>query len=103
MEGQKWGAGGKKVSSRQAKDEALRTLVKEGKGVSSPLFIFGFFASGCVIFPGADSCFLHSVLPSCSQVTVIGKDAKKFDKQGKRTTNSGVAGSATQDGSFLKL
>jgi U3 small nucleolar RNA-associated protein MPP10 len=36
MEGMSGQSGRKRVGTRQAKDEALKTLVKEGKGVRSP-------------------------------------------------------------------
>ncbi|CDZ97200.1 U3 small nucleolar ribonucleoprotein (snoRNP) subunit-Mpp10p [Phaffia rhodozyma] len=58
---------GGKGGDKKSKDEALRTLVKEGRGI-----------------------------------TVIGKDAKKFDKKGRREGQPGGE-NARQDGSFLKL
>lgn len=73
-----------------------------GQGSKSLLPSYLFFCVSSFSFCTADF-FSTPRSALVSQVTVIGKDAKKFDKQGKRTTNSGVAGSAPQDGSFLKL
>jgi len=89
-----------------AKEEALRGLVKEGKGVSTTFFSLSLSLSlslllilGRRVRVFADSFFFFSFLFSRGkQVTIIGKDAKKFDKKGKRDVVP-----ITQSGTKFKL